>query len=228
MDEPAAILLETVQGEGGLNAASSEWLQQIEATARRHGALLIVDDVQAGCGRAGTFFSFENMSIVPDIVTMAKSISGFGLPMSIVLVRPQYDRWRPAEHNGTFRGNTHAFVTARVALEKYWANQNFRHEISRRTALLTEALAMIGASVPKARIKGRGMMQGLDVGSGDTADRISRCCFANGLILETSGPHDEVVKVLAPLNTPDNILVRGLDILSGAVQEIVPKTRIAA
>ena len=104
IDPPAAIILETVQGEGGLNVASPQWLQRIATIARQHGALLIVDDIQAGCGRTGTFFSFEGEGITPDIVLLSKSLSGFGLPMSVVLIRPDLDVWTPGEHNGTFRG----------------------------------------------------------------------------------------------------------------------------
>jgi diaminobutyrate-2-oxoglutarate transaminase len=224
IDAPAAILLETVQGEGGLNVASPEWLQRVSALAKQHGALLVIDDIQAGCGRTGTFFSFETTQVLPDIVTLSKSISGFGLPMAIVLIRPEYDVWQPAEHNGTFRGNTHAFVTARIALEKFWLDQHFARDIVRKSALLTERLAEIAAMTSNTRIKGRGMMQGLDVGSGDLADEICRRCFASGLIIETSGPHDEVVKVLAPLTTPDEIFERGLAILRAAVIETLATT----
>src|SRR5690606_17560882 len=107
LDAPAAILVETVQGEGGLNAASAGWLRAIAGIARKHGALLIVDDVQAGVGRTGTFFSFEPAGIRPDLVTLAKSLSGYGLPLALLLIDRRYDRWLPGEHNGTFRGNCH-------------------------------------------------------------------------------------------------------------------------
>ena len=129
IDAPAAFIVETVQGEGGLNAASTEWLQGIEKLARKHGALLIVDDIQAGCGRTGGFFSFDGMGIEPDIIPLAKSLSGYGLPFAVDLIKPEHDIWKPAEHNGTFRGNTHAFVTGRVALEKFWSDGSFLAEV---------------------------------------------------------------------------------------------------
>jgi diaminobutyrate-2-oxoglutarate transaminase len=217
LDAPAAILLETVQGEGGLNVASPRWLQRVAAMAREHGALLIVDDVQAGCGRTGSFFSFEATGVVPDVVVLSKSISGYGLPMAIVLIQPEFDAWLPGEHNGTFRGNAHAFVTGRVALEKFWSGEAFARDIALKSALVTKHLREIAAAVPGARLKGRGMMQGIDVGSGELAGRVARCCFDDGLVIETSGPHDEVVKVLAPLTTPGNVLEQGLDILRDAV-----------
>jgi diaminobutyrate-2-oxoglutarate transaminase len=228
VDAPAAILLETVQGEGGLNAASPAWIKRIESIARRHGALLIIDEVQAGCGRTGTFFSFENFGVTPDLVAMSKSLSGFGLPMALLLIRPQYDQWAPAEHNGTFRGNTHAFVTARVALEKFWSDDVFARKIMMRANLVTERLTRIAEGIPGSRLKGRGMMQGLDVGSGELASDICSRCFERGLIIETSGAYDEVVKILAPLTTPDVLLERGLDILESVAKAAVSTNRVAA
>lgn len=228
IDAPAAILLETVQGEGGLNAASPEWLRRVADLARDHGALLIVDDIQAGCGRTGPFFSFEEMDVMPDIVTMAKSVSGFGLPMSLVLVRPEYDVFGPAEHNGTFRGNTHAFVTARVSIEKFWSDPGFANDIAHKARLLTDALQGVADLVPGATLKGRGMMQGVDVGSGDLAADICARAFQKGLIIETSGNEDQVVKVLAPLTTPETLFRKGLNILLDAARDATLGTKIAA
>ena len=216
LDAPAAILLETVQGEGGLNCASPQWLRAVADIARRHGALLIVDDVQAGCGRAGGFFSFEGMGIVPDIVTMAKSLSGMGLPMALTLFRPELDQWSPGEHNGTFRGNNHAFVTATAALRHFWGDERFATEVRKRGDQLRDLLERIAKEYGLSS-RGRGMMRGLDVGSGEVAAQNTREAFARGLIIETSGPHDEIVKVLAPLNIDSDLLARGLDILADCV-----------
>ncbi|MEQ9695642.1 diaminobutyrate--2-oxoglutarate transaminase [Shimia sp. SDUM112013] len=229
VDAPAAILLETVQGEGGLNAASAAWLQRVAKLAKDHGALLIVDDIQAGCGRTGTFFSFEEMGIAPDIVTMAKSVSGYGLPMAMMLVRPQYDVFGPAEHNGTFRGNTHAFVTAKVAIEKFWSDDSFQTELAEKEALVHLRLAELAAMVPDGEIKGRGLMQGVDVGSGDLAGQICARAFEKGLIIETSGNEDQVVKVLAPLTTSEETFHKGFDILIEAAHDVLSKpTTLAA
>ena len=120
LNRPAAVIVETVQGEGGLNVARIEWLQALAELCRRRDILLIVDDVQMGCGRTGPFFSFEEAGIVPDIVTLSKSISGYGLPMALTLFRRDLDLWAPGEHNGTFRGHNPAFVTAATALKTYW------------------------------------------------------------------------------------------------------------
>ena len=221
VDAPAAILLETVQGEGGLNAASPEWVKKIARLAKDHGALLIIDDIQAGCGRCGTFFSFEKMGVMPDIVTMAKSVSGFGLPMAMLLVRPEYDIFGPAEHNGTFRGNTHAFITAKVAVEKFWSDDSFQQELTEKSQLIHDALADLAAMVPDAYLKGRGLMQGVDVGSGDLAGEICARAYDKGLIIETSGSEDQVIKVLAPLTTPKDTLRKWLNILLDAANDVL-------
>ncbi|MGG7644900.1 diaminobutyrate--2-oxoglutarate transaminase [Rhodovulum sp. YNF3179] len=228
IDAPAAFILETVQGEGGLNAASKEWLQGVEKLARKHGAFFIVDDIQAGIGRTGEFFSFDGMGISPDLIPLAKSLSGFGLPFALLLLKPEHDIWKPAEHNGTFRGNTHAFVTGRIALEKFWRDDKFATEVKRKGEVLNKRLSEIAAYIPGAHLKGRGMMQGIDVGSGEMAEEICATCFDNGLVIETSGAHDEVVKVLAPLTTPDEVMAEGLDILEAAVRGVAGSKSIAA
>jgi diaminobutyrate-2-oxoglutarate transaminase len=229
IDAPAAIMFETVQGEGGLNAAAPEWVKRVAAIAKKHGALLIIDDIQAGVGRTGTFFSFEEMGVMPDIVMMAKSISGFGLPLALVLVRPEHDVFGPAEHNGTFRGNTHAFVTARVAIEKFWSDDAFQRELADKAALITKALGDVAALVPGARLKGRGLMQGVDVGSGDLAGEICARAYDKGLVIETSGNEDQVVKVLAPLTTPNETFHKGFNILLDATRDaMAERAKLAA
>lgn len=228
IDAPAAIMLETVQGEGGLNAASPGFIRDVARIARDHGALLIIDDIQAGCGRTGRFFSFEEAGVVPDLVPMAKSISGFGLPMALVLVRPQHDVFGPAEHNGTFRGNTHAFVTARVAIEKFWSRPDFQTALAGKAQLVERRLGELVALIPGAYLKGRGLMRGVDVGSGELAGAICARAFEGGLIIETSGNEDQVVKVLAPLTTPDALFERGFDILLDAARHVLSTSKIAA
>ncbi|MBO6561081.1 MAG: diaminobutyrate--2-oxoglutarate transaminase [Nisaea sp.] len=226
-EPPAAFILETVQGEGGLNEASAEWLQTVERVAREHGSLLIVDDIQAGCGRTGTFFSFEKLGICPDIVTMAKSLSGMGLPFAMTLLHPDLDIWGPAEHNGTFRGNNHAFVTARVALEKFWSDSSFSQKVEVKADFLEERLTALAAK-HGGTVKGRGMFRGIDVGSGELADEICAECFKRGLIIETSGAHGEVVKILAPLTIELSLFERGLDILAKSMDAVTAKNGAAA
>lgn len=230
IDAPAAIIVETVQGEGGLNVASARWLQAIEQIARRHGALFIIDDIQAGCGRTGSFFSFDKMGVSPDIITMAKSLSGMGLPLAITLIKPKYDVMAPGEHNGTFRGNCHAFVTATAALETFWANNEFEHQIKRKADLAARRLAdMAHAFKGQIRgVKGRGLMLGLDLGDGKAAARVVRHAFDRKMIIETSGPHSEVVKLLFPLTIDEDDLERGLDILKQSLTAAFAKTSLVS
>ncbi|WP_171054005.1 diaminobutyrate--2-oxoglutarate transaminase [Arenibacterium halophilum] len=224
VDAPAAFVFEPIQGEGGLNAASDDWMRGIEKLARKHGALVIVDDIQAGIGRSGTYFSFEKADIKPDMITQAKSLSGFGLPFAALLIKPELDVWKPAEHNGTFRGNTHAFVTARVAIEKFWKDKSFERELTAKIDLLSGEIQAVADMVEGAKPKGRGMMQGVDVGDGDLAGKICARAYEKGLVIETSGAHDEVIKFLAPLTTPNDLIREGFAILQEATREVLAET----
>ncbi len=227
VDAPAAIVFEAIQGEGGLNVASCQWAQKIAAIAGRHGALLIVDEIQSGCGRSGDFFAFEALGIVPDIVTLAKSLSGFGLPMSLVLMRQKYDQWEPGEHNGTFRGNNHAFVTARAAIDLFWSDQRLSKEVHRKADQVKTSLQQI-AGPHGFKIKGRGLMQGIDVRSARLSSMIRKSCFDDGLILEACGPDDQILKLLPALTISDADLARGLDIIEGAIRSVFTAEKSAA
>ena len=218
IDAPAAILLELVQGEGGLNVASAAWIARIAAIAAEHGALLIVDDCQAGCGRTGTFFSFEDAGVVPDLIVLAKSLSGMGLPMAALLIRPEFDQWLPGEHNGTFRGNAHAFVTGEVALRKFWSDATFARDVGRRAGLVEARLSEMAGLRLGLRRKGRGLMQGIDLVDEELSADVRRRCISDGLLIEGCGPYDEVIKVMAPLTTPDDILDHGLGVLRTALE----------
>ena len=223
VDHPAAVIVECVQGEGGLNVAGMNWLKRIEQLCRRHDMLLIVDDIQAGCGRTGPFFSFEAAGIRPDLITLSKSISGYGLPMSIVLIKPKHDIWTPGQHNGTFRGNNLAFVTAAAALDLYWSDSKFQASTEKKAAVVTSYLEKLVASYPEAKMerRGVGLMQGLAFADPAVADSVTSIAFQNGLIIETSGGSDEVIKLLVPLTIESETLLSGLDILEQAIAESV-------
>ncbi|GGN52642.1 diaminobutyrate--2-oxoglutarate transaminase [Oceanobacillus indicireducens] len=222
VDLPAAIILETVQGEGGINAARMEWLKRIEEICKRFDILLIIDDVQAGCGRTGTFFSFEPAGINPDIVCLSKSIGGIGLPMAITLIKPEYDQWTPGEHNGTFRGNNLAFLAATEALT-YWETDDFSENIMERADFLKDTAESIVEKYPelKAEARGRGLMQGIAVHVDGLAEEICAEAFKRGLIIETSGPKDEVVKFLPPLIIDEEGLSKGLEILEASIKHVL-------
>lgn len=230
VDLPAAVILETVQGEGGLKAARPDWLRRISEICRARGILLIVDDIQAGCGRTGAFFSFEEAGLTPDIVTVSKSLSGYGLPMAIVLIEPSIDRWRPGEHNGTFRGNNLAFVTASKMIDAYWSDDRFASEVRRKGAHLRQRLkAMTSRFFPHLlEVRGRGMMSGVLCADPQRAAAATAIAFQSGLMIERSGPHDEVVKCLAPLTIEQSVLDEGLDILEHAFAQVFDGGRAAA
>jgi diaminobutyrate-2-oxoglutarate transaminase len=222
MDKPAAVIVETVQGEGGVNVATLRWLKELEKLCKRHDMLLIVDDIQVGCGRTGTFFSFESAGIRPDIITLSKSLSGFGLPMSLVLMKPELDIWKPGAHSGTFRGNNLAFVTAAQALETYWANTAFATEIQRKERQVRDWLENLVHSYPNAglSVRGRGLIQGLVCNATPAlANRIAQNAFKKGVVIETSGAHDEVLKLLPALTIEEELLGKGLDVIEASVAE---------
>lgn len=217
IDHPAAVIVETVQGEGGINVATFEWLQRLEALCRKYDMAFIVDDIQTGCGRMGTFFSFEEAGISPDIITLSKSLSGFGLPMAIVLLKPDLDVFEPGQHNGTFRGNNLAFVTATQALDR-WKDDHFGAHVRGMAAAIESKLKEIVRDFPEfsGTHKGRGMMQGIAVDPAETAGEISAAAFERGLLVETSGAYDEVVKLLPPLMLDAEGLDKGIAILRDA------------
>ncbi|NQW01462.1 MAG: diaminobutyrate--2-oxoglutarate transaminase [Rhodospirillales bacterium] len=220
---PAAVFVECIQGEGGLNVASAEWLRNLEKVCRKHDILLVVDDIQAGNGRSGDFFSFEESGIKPDMVTLSKSLSGYGLPLAVVLIKPELDIWKPGEHNGTFRGNNHAFVTAAAALNRFWKDDRFITEVREKGDYIADSLKKIAAGFPDdiIEVRGRGMMRGIVLRDGSMTASICKTAFDNGLIIETSGPNDEVIKLLCPLTIPREDLSAGLAILEDAVGTIL-------
>ncbi len=225
IDKPAAVIVETVQGEGGINAASIEWLQQLDSVCKKHEVLLIVDDIQAGCGRTGTYFSFEEAGIKPDIVTMSKSLSGYGTPFAVVLFRPELDQWKPGEHNGTFRGNNFAFVTAKAAIDYYWKDDQFSRDIKRKGEYVSKRLEEIVDKYGEGNFttRGRGMFQGINCVDGELAGKITSKAFEKGLMIETSGADNQVVKFLCPLVITYENLKKGIDIVEQAVHDVCAK-----
>ncbi|HAY10300.1 MAG TPA: diaminobutyrate--2-oxoglutarate transaminase [Thauera sp.] len=219
MDKPAAVIVETVQAEGGVNVASVEWLQRLRRITEEHGVLLIVDDIQVGCGRTGAFFSFEEAGIVPDIVTLSKSLSGYGLPLALVLIKPELDQWAPGEHNGTFRGHNPAFVTATAAL-RFWQDGLLAEDVARKAGLVEKRLTDIVAKhAPGARVRGRGLIWGIEFDDTQLAARISQACFKRGLIIETAGIDDQMLKLLPSLTIAEEELRHGLDVIEAGLRE---------
>ncbi|MGW4354664.1 diaminobutyrate--2-oxoglutarate transaminase [Nocardia sp. NPDC004582] len=218
LDKPAAVIVETVQGEGGVNVARAEWLRALSELCSARGILLIVDDVQMGCGRTGPFFSFEIAGITPDIVTVSKSISGYGLPLALVFMRRDLDQWSPGEHNGTFRGHNTAFVTAEVALREYWSDDTLQRATLAKGARIHDQLVALTETFSGISVRGRGMIQGLVFEDASQAEKVCQVAFELGLLVETSGATDQVVKLLPPLTVSDDEITHGLGILGRAVE----------
>ncbi|WP_436493425.1 diaminobutyrate--2-oxoglutarate transaminase [Actinokineospora sp. HUAS TT18] len=221
LNEPAAVIVETVQGEGGINVARVEWLRALSELCQRHGILLIFDDVQMGCGRTGPFFSFEAAGIKPDIVCLSKSIGGFGLPLGLTLLRPELDIWEPGEHNGTFRGVNPAFVAATEAIRTYWTDDTLEKSTLAKGEQVGRALAELAQAYPGLQARGRGLARGLRFESGELAGQVCRAAFERGLLMETAGPDGEVAKVMPPLTVSDAELEEGLVVIAAAVQATV-------
>ena len=224
VDLPAAVIVETVQGEGGVNVASIEWLQQLEALCREFDILLIIDDIQVGNGRTGAFFSFERAGIYPDMVTLSKAIGG-GLPMALLLMRPDLDQWRPGEHTGTFRGNNLAFVAATQALS-YWDNEDLAQAVRHKGELMRTELERMSGKFPELDIKlrGLGMIWGLALPQTGVAGEASREAFERGLLIETAGStNNQVLKFLPSLLIEEELLREGLDIVEQSLATLVEK-----
>jgi diaminobutyrate-2-oxoglutarate transaminase len=222
LNEPAAVIVETVQGEGGINVARLEWLRGLAELCKRHELLLIVDDVQMGCGRTGPFFSFEAADIEPDIVCMSKSISGYGLPMALTLFKPELDVWEPGEHNGTFRGQNPSFVTATAALN-FWTDNLLEKQVIRKGEQIEQALTEVIEPFDGVQTRGRGLIRGVAFDRPELAGAVQKEAFARGLLLETSGPEGEVVKMMPPLVIDDDDLAEGLTIAAHAIEAVAAK-----
>jgi diaminobutyrate-2-oxoglutarate transaminase len=223
LEKPAAFIVERVQAEGGVNVASAEWLQTLQKLARDLGALLIIDDIQAACGRTGHYFSFEDAGIDPDIVTLAKGIGGMGTAMAMNLVKPEHDRhWAPGEHTGTFRGQNLSFIAGREAL-RYFEDEAFLASVCAKGEVMADALEKMAAAHPQHGfcVRGKGMMQALDVKDGALAKAVATACFERGMLFGPCGVGGSVIKLIPPLTIPEDELAEGLAILSEALAAAV-------
>ncbi len=222
-EPPAAFIIEVIQAEGGVNVASQEWLQALQQLARDVGALFIVDEIQVGCGRTGSYFSFDGMGLDPDIICLAKGIGGFGTPLAMNLVKPKHDKhWQPGEHTGTFRGQGFSFVAGREAL-RYFEDDNLMRLTRERGDMIHARLASIAQRYKGQGVetRGKGMIQALDVMDGTKAKAIAKTCFENGLLVGPCGVSGRVIKLIPPLTIPDDDLEEGLSILENAVDAVM-------
>ncbi|MCX6319465.1 MAG: diaminobutyrate--2-oxoglutarate transaminase [Bacteroidetes bacterium] len=218
-DIPAAVILETIQAEGGMKTATREWIESVYQLAKQYEILVILDDIQTGCGRTGTFFSFENMDIKPDIICLSKSLSGYGFPLSVNLLNPDIDCWEPAEHNGTFRGNNLAFVAARKVLG-YWKDEGLSLNI-RISASLIEEYFRNHPLLRSLELRGRGVMRGVVMESEEINTRVQQLFFQRGLLADTCGYDNNVFKIMPPLTIERADLEKGLQIIGTSVKQLL-------
>lgn len=229
MPLPAGVILELVQGEGGVNPAPLEWVRGLRALTAEKEIPLIVDEVQTGLGRTGHLFAFEAAGIEPDVLVLSKAVGG-GFPIALVLFREELNQWAPGSHAGTFRGNQIAMVTGRRTMEVIREENlvenvrtvggHFRGELER----LQSRFAMFG------HVRGRGLMLGVEIvdptGAQDTsgfpaqaprlAALIQKNCFERGLILEVGGRFSSVLRFLPPLNITEALVEEIIGVLTEA------------
>ena len=221
VEKPAAVLIEPIQTDGGVYVFSEQFLQDLRAFCTKNDILLICDDIQAGNARSGHFFSFERAGIEPDIITVSKSIGGYGLPFALTLLKPEIDVWNPGEHNGTFRGCQLSMVAAKAGLE-VMLGEHVEEGVRRKSAIIKEYLDKVAAMDSRLEIRGIGFLWGVDctkVKPDVISKGISRTCFENGLICERAGRNNDVVKLMPCLLADEDTLREGMEIFVAAVQK---------
>ena len=223
-EKTCAVMLETIQGEGGVHVPPQDYFQKVRALCDKYDIFMICDDIQVGCGRTGPFFSFERAGIKPDGVVLSKSISGYGMPMAIFLFRPEMDIWKPAEHNGTFRGFQLSFVGAAAALEYREKAQLEKTTPEKGKIVENFVKERILPLSPGLKYRGIGLLHGVDCTDAPVellAKKTSAECFKNGLIIERAGRGDHVLKIAPPLVIKDDELLRGLEIIEYSMKKVL-------
>ncbi|WP_087924547.1 diaminobutyrate--2-oxoglutarate transaminase family protein [Streptomyces albireticuli] len=232
---PAAMILEPVQGEGGVVPAPADWLRAMRDVTHRHGIPLIADEVQTGMGRTGTLWASERAGVVPDVLVASKAIGG-GLPLAVVVYREELDVWEPGAHAGTFRGTTLAMATGAATLDFITRNHLAERAASLGARMLAR-LEELPARFPcVGDVRGRGLMLGVELvdpgGEPDLlgslpadpvlARAVRAACLDRGLIVELGGRHDSVVRLLPPLIISDeeaaSVLERFTDALEASTR----------
>lgn len=216
LDLPAAVIVETIQIHGGMNVASDAWLQGLGSLCREFGILFIVDETHTGFGRTGAHFGFESAGMNPDMILASNAIAG-GLPISILLLKPDLDHWRPGDRGGFFQGDNLAFVAAAEILSQW--DDSLVRDIAERSRVLATELRSIPARFPDRHlcVRGRGMSWGLEFGRPAAASVVSSWALERGLIVEPARLRDDILLVLPPITISEETLREGLDLLNEAV-----------
>jgi len=224
LELPAAVIMEMVQGEGGVIPARREFVQRVRQLTRELGIPLIVDEVQTGCGRTGSWFAFEQYDIEPDVIVASKALSGMGLPVAIVIYAEELDTWAPGAHTGTFRGNQLAFAAGSKTIEII-QRDDVLGNVRARGEQIADRLSELAGHPGVLEIRGRGLMWGIELvapGDGRTvselAEEVQARALRSGLIVELGGRDDCVVRMLPPLNVTAEVVDIALSILLQAIE----------
>src|SRR5689334_862707 len=227
---PAAVLVELVQGEGGVIPADVDFVLRLRELTRELDVPLVVDEVQTGCGRTGTWFAFEQYGIEPDVIIASKALSGIGQPVSIILYDERLDVWAPGAHTGTFRGNQVAFAAGARAVEIV-RRDDVLGNVRARAAQVRQRLAVLRAHPWVRDVRGAGLMWGIELAdpvtgewAGALAERVQAHALRRGLIVELGGRRDCVVRILPPLNVTAEVVDTACDILVEAVEQCAPSS----
>jgi diaminobutyrate-2-oxoglutarate transaminase len=225
---PAAVLVELVQGEGGVVPADPDFVRRLRKLTRELDVPLVVDEVQTGCGRTGTWFAFEQYGIEPDVIVASKALSGIGQPVSIIMYDDRLDVWAPGAHTGTFRGNQVAFAAGARAVEIV-RRDGVLDNVRSRSAQIGRRLNVLRTKPWVRDVRGRGLMWGIELvdpatgaWAGELAERVQARALRCGLIVELGGRDDCVVRLLPPLNVTAEVVDIACDILIEAVEHCVP------
>lgn len=217
--------MEMVQGEGGVVPATVEFAQTVRRVTRELDIPLIIDEIQTGCGRTGTWFAFEQFGIEPDVIVASKALSGIGLPVALIIYNKDLDRWLPGAHTGTFRGNQLAFAAGAAAVEII-RRDDVLGNVRSRGAQIARLLAPLTNNPWVRDVRGRGLMWGIELADPETgrpagglARAVQRNALERGLILECGGRDDCVVRLLPPLNITEEIVDAACELLLAAIAE---------
>lgn len=224
IDKPAAIIIEPIQGEGGTYIPPKGWLESITKIAHDNDILVIFDEVQTGFYRTGKLFSFEHTGAVPDIITMSKGVGGVGFPLSLIIYKKELDIWEPGTHIGTFRGNQLAMAAGSASLKFIIENNIENHTKELGKKMLERLVGIMDKSAHIGDVRGIGLMFGVEYVKDknskepypEMAAKIKKKCYEKGLIVETGGYYNNVIRFLPPLVTTPTIAENGLNIFESA------------
>ena len=218
--QTAAILVEPIQGEGGINVAPEGFLEGLRDLCDEHGALLVFDEVQTGAGRTGHLYAYQGTDVVPDVLTSAKGLGG-GFPVGAMMVKEEYASLGPGNHGSTFGGNPVAMAAVKAVLGVV-GDPAFLEEVRFKGTVLKNALVKLAEAVPGAEVRGEGLLLGLDLGDADLAREVFEHCLDEGVLVNLVG--GTTIRMAPPLTVSRTEVRAALDTFRGGVYEAIEAT----